>query len=328
MNIGAHWGLWALAIVALVVGLFLVIRSFRNKKWNWAAAGILALILAVGMFARGWTVWPKQTAQRFISCVQQEQYEMAREMLLKPEQLKVSNDGMLSLIADDGTKTTVAADELPLVSGGRKVPISTRSFSAALTAKKNFTVAPSKRSKSIIHCTAERGGVRIRFVEVQNTEVPADSFRLTVEDTPEGDRSTVTKRFVIEVGSPEGKRLNFGTGDSPEKPLTFHEDAPQEPVTFIITGKLLGNEGAETQKLVIDMEQIKARSTSRSSGAIADQIEKGKTISDALSFQMKSGLYKQGVPLDLAKVNVRTAWPRIILYITDTVDDPKRASKK
>ena len=53
MNIGLHWGTWAVVVVAFIVGLFLIVRSCRNKKWNWAAAGVLALLLAVGMFVKG-----------------------------------------------------------------------------------------------------------------------------------------------------------------------------------------------------------------------------------------------------------------------------------
>jgi hypothetical protein len=33
MHIGAHWGSWAMSIMALIVGLFLILRSRRNKKY-------------------------------------------------------------------------------------------------------------------------------------------------------------------------------------------------------------------------------------------------------------------------------------------------------
>jgi hypothetical protein len=81
-----------MSITALIVGLFLIFRSRRNKKWNWAAAGVLALLLAIGMFVEGWSRWPKQTAEHFISVVSQGSYDEAKELLSEPQQLKVSDD--------------------------------------------------------------------------------------------------------------------------------------------------------------------------------------------------------------------------------------------
>ena len=169
MNIGTNWGTWAIAVAALFVGLLLLVRSRRNKKWNWVAAGVLALLIAVGMFVKGWTVWPKQTAEHFISVVSQSRYDEAQELLNEPQQLNVSDDGTLDIRAEDGTKVTLAPDELPLVAGGRKTPVSMRSSGEVLAAKNEFTVATGRKRTCIVHCIAERGKVRIRHVEAQDS---------------------------------------------------------------------------------------------------------------------------------------------------------------
>ena len=98
--------------------------------------------------------------------VYQGSYDEAREFLSKPQQLNVSDDGTLNILAEDGTKVTLTPDELPLVAGGRKTPIKMRSFGEVLAAKKTFTIASSKKKGRIVHCTAERGKVRIRHVEI------------------------------------------------------------------------------------------------------------------------------------------------------------------
>lgn len=165
MNIGMDWGTWAVAVVALVVGVFLIVRARHNKKWNWAAAGVLAFLLAVGMCATGWASWPKQTAEHFISVVYQGSYDEAKELLNEPRQLEVSDDGTLNILAEDGSRVTLTPDELPLVAGGRKTPESMRSLGEVVAAKKTFAIASSKKRGRIVHCIAERGKVRIWHVE-------------------------------------------------------------------------------------------------------------------------------------------------------------------
>ena len=166
MNIGMHLATWAIALVALIMGWFLIARSSRNKKWNWAAAGVLALILAVGMFVSGWSQWPKQTAEHFISEVYQGHYDEAKECLREPQQLKVSDDGTVDILAEDGSNATVGPEELPLMAGGRKRVVSMRSLGAFLAAKHEFFITTGKKGSCSVHCTAERGQVRIRHVEI------------------------------------------------------------------------------------------------------------------------------------------------------------------
>ena len=166
MNFGSHWGLWATAIVALIVGLFLIVRSRRNKKWNWAAAGVLALLIAVGMFVKGWRVWPNQTAEHFIQVVYHGSYDETKELLSEPGQWTVTDDGGVAILAEDSSKIALAPDELPLMAGGRKTPVSMRALGEVLAARKEFTIATGKKRTCIVHCTAERGKVRIRHVEI------------------------------------------------------------------------------------------------------------------------------------------------------------------
>ena len=165
MNIGMHSETWAIAIVALIVGSLLIVLSRRNKKWNWAAAGVLALLLAVGTLVTGWARWPKQTAERFILLVSQSKYDEARESLSRPQQLEVSDDGALDIRAEDGTKIRLAPDELPLVAGGRKAPESLGFLPDVVVAQKTFLIAASKKRSRFVHCLAERGMVRIRHIE-------------------------------------------------------------------------------------------------------------------------------------------------------------------
>ena len=89
-----------MSIMALIIGLFLILRSRRNKKWNWAAAGVLALILAVGMFYNRWSVWPTQTASHFISVVYDGSDDEVREMLSEPSQWTITDDGGVAILAD------------------------------------------------------------------------------------------------------------------------------------------------------------------------------------------------------------------------------------
>jgi hypothetical protein len=166
MNFGSHWGLWAMAIVALIVGLFLIVRSRRNKKWNWAAAGVLALLLAVVTFVDGWRVWPKQTAWHFIQVVNPGSYDEAKEFLSEPGQWTITDDGGVTILAEDSSKITLAPDDLPLMVGGRKTPVSMRALGEVLAARKEFTIATGKKRRCIVHCTAERGKVRIRHIEM------------------------------------------------------------------------------------------------------------------------------------------------------------------
>jgi len=169
MHLGAHWGLWALAVVALVAGVFFILRSRRNKKWNWAAAGVLALIVAVSMFARGWIVWPRQTAEHFISVVYDGSNDDVLEMLSEPSQWKVAADGGLTILAEDSTKGTLSPDTLPLMAASAEeggVPIPGQVIGEVLAGKLDFTIGTGKKRKCIVHCTAERGSVRIRHVEL------------------------------------------------------------------------------------------------------------------------------------------------------------------
>ena len=118
MNFGSHWGLWAMAIVALIVGLFLIVRSRRNKKWNWAAAGVLALLLAVVMFVDGWRVWPTQTAWHFIQVMNPGSYDEAKAFLSEPGQWTITDDGGVTILAEDSSKITLAHSRLA-TDGGR-----------------------------------------------------------------------------------------------------------------------------------------------------------------------------------------------------------------
>jgi hypothetical protein len=169
MHLGSHWGLWATAIVALIVGLFLIVRSRRNKKWNWTAAGALALLLAVTMCVRGWTVWPKQTAEHFISVMYHGSYNEAVEMLSQPQQLQVSEDGTMQILAEDSSTITLAPGDLPLLvtssdAAGVRVPMQT--WSKTMAARMDFQLGSFTNKDVIVHCTAERGKVRIRHLEV------------------------------------------------------------------------------------------------------------------------------------------------------------------
>ncbi|MBC8875266.1 MAG: hypothetical protein H8E44_38070 [Planctomycetes bacterium] len=169
MNIGIHWGTWATAIVALIVGLFLILRSRRNKKWNWAVAGVLALLLAVSMFVRWWTVWPKQTAEHFISVVFHKHYDEAQEMLSEPQQLKVADDGTLDILAEDSSKVTLSANDLPLVvtsTDPAGVPVPMQNWSEFIAGRMDFELGSFTNKDVIVYCTAERGNVRIRHVEI------------------------------------------------------------------------------------------------------------------------------------------------------------------
>jgi hypothetical protein len=125
----------------------------------------LALLLAVGTFVTGWARWPKQTAERFILLVSQSKYDEAREFLIRPQQLEVSDDGALDIRAEDGTKVRLAPDELPLVAGGRKAPESLGFLPDVVVAQKPFLIAASKKRSRFVHCLAERGMVRIRHIE-------------------------------------------------------------------------------------------------------------------------------------------------------------------
>ena len=157
MNFGSHWGFWAMAIVALIVGLFLIVSSRRNKKWNWAAAGVLALLLAVVMFVDGWRVWPTQTASCFIQVVNHGSYDEAKEFLREPGQWTITDDGGVTILAEDSSKITLTPDELPLVAGGRKTPVSTRALGEVLGARKKFTIATAKKSNDPLK------GVKLTF---------------------------------------------------------------------------------------------------------------------------------------------------------------------
>ena len=105
--------------MALIVGLFLILRYRHNKKWNWAAAGVLAVLLAVGMFYNGWSVWPTQTASHFISVVYDGSYVEVKQMLSEPGQWTITDDDGLTILAEDSSKVTLSADDLPLVAGVR-----------------------------------------------------------------------------------------------------------------------------------------------------------------------------------------------------------------
>ena len=158
--------------MALIVGLFLIFRSCRNKKWNWAAAGILALLLAVGMFGSGWSRWPKQTAEHFISAVSQGSHDEAKELLSEPRQWTVTDDGSVIIIAENSGSVTLAPDELPLMAGSKKEAVSVRTLGEVLAAKREFTITTGKNRTCIVHCTAEKGKVRIRdVVSTQYVEI-------------------------------------------------------------------------------------------------------------------------------------------------------------
>lgn len=325
MHLGAHWGLWALAFVALIVGLFLILRSRRNKKWNWVAAGVLALVLSVGMFAKGWTVWPKQIAQHFISVVFQKQHDEAREMLSEPGQWQITDDGSVTILAEDSTTVTLSPDDLPLVvtstdAGGVPAPMQT--WSEFFAGRMDFELGSFTNKDVIVGCTAERGKVRIRHVEKQDRErnLPPDQFRVTVENTNTVGQSSITKRFVIEVGSPEGKRIGIGFGGSAER--LSYDDAPQEPVTFVITAKLEAPEAGELQSVRVEWKEIRA-SSSRGSSPVIGSTQKETSISDVFAFQITSGLYKLEEPVVLATMTVDPSFPSLILHITEKPNEPK-----
>ncbi len=79
----------------------------------------------------------------------------------------VNNPAGWAILAEDSTKVTLSPDELPLMAATAEkggMPISGQVLGEVLTAKLDFTIGTSKKRKCIIHCTAERGKVRIRML--------------------------------------------------------------------------------------------------------------------------------------------------------------------
>lgn len=165
--LGAHWGAWATAVVALVAGLVLILRSRHVKKWNHAAAGGLVLVLAAMMFWNGWRAWPQQTAQHFISVVSRRQHDEVRAMLTEPAQWTVGDNADITILAEDSSTATLPREDTQLVASGGpdNVPVPSRSWGEIFAARVDFQLGSFTRPGLTVLCTAERGRVRIRHVE-------------------------------------------------------------------------------------------------------------------------------------------------------------------
>lgn len=168
MHFGAHWGNWGTAVVAFIVGALLIWHAWRKKRWNWAAAGGLSLLLAAAMFVNGWRIWPQQTAEHFIAIVYHGKHDDVRAMLSEPGQWTVSDDGGVAILAEDNSKFTLTEEESRLVasSGLENAPVPRPSWSDSFAAKRDFQMASTTARAVTLYCSAEQGKVRIRRVEI------------------------------------------------------------------------------------------------------------------------------------------------------------------
>jgi len=164
MHFGSHFGAFLTGGILLLVGVFLVLRYRRNKTWWWAAAGVLALVGAVILAANGWFLWPKATAERFIGLVSNSQYDEANAFLPASSKWQIADDGSLTIRAEDGTSATLSKDSLPLLAAGGGA--SSRSIGDILAGRDNFQVGTIRNRPCFVDCTAERGAVRCRHIEV------------------------------------------------------------------------------------------------------------------------------------------------------------------
>lgn len=167
MHIGAHWGNWGTAIAALIVGVVLIWKSRRDNRWNWTAAGALALVLAASMFINGWRIWPMQTAEHFISMVNHGRQNEVRAMLSESGQWTVSEDGGVTILADNSSRVSLSDAESHLVasSGPDNASVPRPTWSGFFAARHDFQMASPTGKAVTIYCTAEQGRVRIRRAE-------------------------------------------------------------------------------------------------------------------------------------------------------------------
>ena len=91
-------------------------------------------------------------------------------------------------------------------------------------------------------------------------DVPADSFRLLVDRLPSD-----ILRVVVDVGSPEGKLMALGVGESMDRLDGFGAATPQKTTTFTVRGRLVDNSDAEGQSLEVVLQLLGPKTTSSSS---------------------------------------------------------------
>ena len=147
-------------------------------------------------------------------------------------------------------------------------------------------------------------------------DVPADSFRLLVDRLPSD-----ILRVVVDVGSPEGKLVAFGVGESMDRLHGFGAATPQKTTTFTVGGRLVDNADAEGRSLEVVLQLLGPQTTSTSTSKFA--VGEGKSLSDVLAFDQRSARYKPGKPIVLGKIFGKDGETHtIILHVTDKVKEP------
>ncbi len=164
MAYNGHLIAWTVAIAVLVGGLLLRAFARRRKKPWLATYGAAAFVLTVVIAFSGWSVWPDQTRQHFLSVIYDSKFDQVQSLLSERQQLTVSEDGSVTVLADDGTTVTIAPNDLPLAAASVEaegVPAPSRNL---LQGSMDFNIGTLEGKACVIHCTAQRGKVHLRSV--------------------------------------------------------------------------------------------------------------------------------------------------------------------
>ena len=133
--------------------------------------------------------------------------------------------------------------------------------------------------------------------------IPADSFRLSVEDLQHGPNK-IAKRITID-GSPHNV-LSIGVG----QPELFSALRPaaldQESVVVIVSGELKTDNDTNETSVAVFFEKKEVKQPSevlfQKSFERAFPVESGKQLADLFSMDVKSGVYKLGPTIVIGRV--------------------------
>ena len=141
-------------------------------------------------------------------------------------------------------------------------------------------------------------------------EAPAGRFRLLAEL----DSSKRVMRVVVAVGGSQECLLTLGVGEAADQLKGLEAITAQETTNLTVGGQVVENADADGKALEIVLERLNPRTAATVEFAMGED----KTLSDALAFDLKSGVYELGEPVVVGIVSAQdTKTHKIILLVIE-----------